>query len=98
MHEHRVNTIYVPQTSCASWIQRGICGVEADVCAAALQALMAKDTQGRAHTLRVEPRNWMPLNASALLASCTLRSLMNAYGGPLSRVMLQFITELPLSS
>lgn len=29
-------------------------------------------------TLRVEPRNWMPLNASALLASCTLRSLMKA--------------------
>lgn len=49
-------------------------------------------------TLSVEPLNWMPLNASALLASCTLRSLMNAYGGPFSRVMLQPTTLLPLSS
>lgn len=36
----------------------------------------ATDTQTL--TLSVEPLNWMPLKASALLASCTLRSLMNA--------------------
>ncbi len=68
--------------------------------------LVARDWHAcvRAHarthtpTLSVDPLKAMPLKARALLVSCTLRILMNAYGGPLSRVMEQLMTAVPLSS